>query len=66
MQLEFTEEEQSFRAEVQAFLRERLLPHIRDKVWNGYELTREDYVLWQRRLHERGWGAMGLGRSTHV
>ncbi len=59
MQLEFTGEEQSFRAEVQAFLRERLPRHIRDKVWNGHELSREDYVLWQRRLHERGWGAMG-------
>ncbi|MGO9425974.1 MAG: acyl-CoA dehydrogenase family protein [Steroidobacteraceae bacterium] len=59
MQLEFTEQEQSFRAQVQAFLRERLPQHIRDKVWNGDELTREDYVLWQRRLHERGWGAMG-------
>ncbi len=59
MQLEFTGEEQSFRAEVQAFLRERLPQRIRDKVWNGHELSREDYVLWQRRLHERGWGAMG-------
>jgi alkylation response protein AidB-like acyl-CoA dehydrogenase len=59
MQLEFTEEEQSFRAQVQAFLRERLPQHIRDKVWNGDELTRDDHVLWQRRLHERGWGAMG-------
>ena len=25
---------------------------------NGFELSREDYVQWQRRLHERGWGAM--------
>jgi alkylation response protein AidB-like acyl-CoA dehydrogenase len=59
MHLQFTEEEQSLRAEVRAFLRESLPQDIRDKVLSGYELSRADYVLWQRRLHERGWGAMG-------
>jgi alkylation response protein AidB-like acyl-CoA dehydrogenase len=56
MRLEFTEEEQGFREEVRAFLRDRLPTHIRDKVLAGLELTRDDHVLWQRRLHERGWG----------
>src|SRR5271156_4505877 len=56
MRLEFTEEEQAFREEVRAFLRERLPADIRDKVLNGHELRRADHVLWQRRLHERGWG----------
>ena len=32
---------------------------IRDKVLGGRELARDDYLLWQRRLYERGWGAMG-------
>jgi alkylation response protein AidB-like acyl-CoA dehydrogenase len=59
MQLEFTPAEQSFRDEVRAFLRERLPGEIRDKVLNGYELGREDHVMWQRRLHDRGWGGMG-------
>jgi alkylation response protein AidB-like acyl-CoA dehydrogenase len=59
MRLEFTEEEQAFREEVRAFLREKLPESIRDKVFNGFELTRDDHVLWQRRLHERGWGGMG-------
>jgi len=58
MHLEFTEEEQAFRGEVQSFLRERLPHDIRDKVQSGHELSRDDYALWQRRLHERGWGAM--------
>jgi alkylation response protein AidB-like acyl-CoA dehydrogenase len=58
MQLEFTEEEQAFREEVRAFLREQLPPAISQKVLNGYELSREDHVMWQRRLHERGWGGM--------
>jgi alkylation response protein AidB-like acyl-CoA dehydrogenase len=58
MRLEFTEEEQAFREEVRAFLREKLPAEIRDKVLNGYELSREDHVLWQRTLHERGWGGV--------
>ena len=59
MRLEFTEEEQAFREEVRRFLREQLSCDISDKVLNGYELGREDHVIWQRRLHERGWGGMG-------
>jgi alkylation response protein AidB-like acyl-CoA dehydrogenase len=59
MRLEFTDEEQSFREEVRRFLREQLSPDISEKVLNGYELSREDHVQWQRRLHDRGWGGMG-------
>jgi alkylation response protein AidB-like acyl-CoA dehydrogenase len=59
MRLDFTEEDQTFREEVRSFLRERLPREIRDKVLNGVELGRADYVLWQRRLHDRGWGATG-------
>src|SRR5258707_12007786 len=59
MRLEFTDEEQSFREEVRSFLREQLSPDISDKVLNGYELGRDDHLLWQRRLHQRGWGGMG-------
>jgi len=58
MHLEFTEEERAFREEVQRFLRERLPADIRDKVLSGCELTRDEYQMWQRRLYERGWGAM--------
>jgi alkylation response protein AidB-like acyl-CoA dehydrogenase len=58
MRLEFTEQEQAFRGEVRAFLRDKLPAEIREKVLNGYELTREDHVLWQRTLHERGWGGV--------
>src|SRR4030088_270585 len=59
MRLEFTGEEQAFRDEVRTFLREQLSPDISDKVLNGYELGREDQLLWQRRLEERGWGGVG-------
>jgi alkylation response protein AidB-like acyl-CoA dehydrogenase len=58
MRLEFTDEEQSFREEVRTFLREQLPEDISNKVLNGYELSRDDLVLWQRKLHDRGWGGM--------
>src|ERR1700722_19380357 len=59
MRLEFTDEEQAFREEVRTFLREKLSSDISEKVLNGYELGRDEHLLWQRRLHERGWGGMG-------
>jgi alkylation response protein AidB-like acyl-CoA dehydrogenase len=58
MRLEFTDEEQAFRDEVRSFLSEQLTSDITDKVLSGYELGREEHLLWQRRLHERGWGGM--------
>lgn len=59
MQLEFTPEEQAFREEVRAFVREQLPQSISAKVLNGHDLSREDHISWQRRLYERGWGAQG-------
>lgn len=58
MRLEFTEQEQEFRRVVRGFLQEQLSADISHKVLNDIELGREDYVLWQRKLHERGWGGM--------
>jgi alkylation response protein AidB-like acyl-CoA dehydrogenase len=58
MKLEFSDEEQAFRAEVRAFLRQKLPKHISQKVLNGVPLSRAEHVFWQRTLHERGWGGM--------
>jgi alkylation response protein AidB-like acyl-CoA dehydrogenase len=55
MNLDFTAEENAFRAEVRAFVREKLPPHIREKVMNGQHLTRDDHVHWHRTLHAQGW-----------
>ena len=49
MHIEFTEEEPALREDVRRFLRERLPPDILDKVHGGGELTRENYLMWQRR-----------------
>jgi alkylation response protein AidB-like acyl-CoA dehydrogenase len=55
MELAFTSKEQAFRNEVRSFIRERLPNDLRDKVITGKHLTRDDYLLWHRRLYERGW-----------
>jgi len=59
MDLNFSPEESAFREEVRQFVNEKLPTCIRDKVMNGVHLTRDDHVLWQRTLHQRGWGGPG-------
>jgi alkylation response protein AidB-like acyl-CoA dehydrogenase len=59
MDLSFTPGEQAFREDVRRFVREKLPASIRHKVVNSLRLTRDDHVLWQRTLHERGWGGPG-------
>jgi len=57
MNLQPTPEDIAFRAEVREFVRTRLPADIRDRVVGLRRVEREDYVRWQRILHERGWGA---------
>ena len=57
MNLEFSESEQSFRAEVQAFLREHLPAALSAKVLGLKRLTRDDLLSWHRILHAKGWSA---------
>ncbi len=63
MDLNFTREENAFREEVRAFVREKLPTQLRQKVMNSLHLTRDDHVLWQRTLCERGWGGSGWPRE---
>jgi len=44
---------------VRQFVEQKLPTGIRDKVMNGVHLDRDEHVLWQRTLHERGWGGVG-------
>ena len=57
MDLNFTPEEEAFRAEVQAFLKERLPQRIAHKVKAGQRLTKADQDEWHAILNERGWYA---------
>jgi len=59
MNLDFTDAENAFRAEVRAFVREKLPTATRDKVASGLHLTRDEHLQWQRILFERGWSGPG-------
>lgn len=55
MDLRFTAEEEAFRAEARAWVRENLPRDIWEKVDQGIELTREQYVRWMQILAKKGW-----------
>ena len=57
MDLAFSPEEQAFRAEVDAFVAERLPLHIREAMRLGRGLDKSDHGRWQRILNDRGWAA---------
>jgi alkylation response protein AidB-like acyl-CoA dehydrogenase len=61
--LDFSPEENAFREQVRQFVADSLPPHIRHKVMNGIHLDRDDHVLWQRTLHQHGWGGVGWPRE---
>ena len=64
MDLNFTPEEEAFRAEVQAFLKEKLPARIANKVKAGQRLTKADQDEWHAILNERGWLANHWPRNT--
>ncbi len=57
MDLNFTQDEEAFRAEVRAFLADKLPSRLSDKVRNGVRLSKDDYEQWHAILNARGWFA---------
>ncbi len=57
MDLNFTAEEQRFRATVQDFISKNLPRELSEKVIRGKRLSREDFLSWHRLLHKNGWVA---------
>ncbi|MEQ8504335.1 MAG: acyl-CoA dehydrogenase family protein [Rhodospirillales bacterium] len=55
MDLNLTPEEKAFQDEVRTFLRANIPPETKRKVDLGLKLVKDDYVVWQRILHEQGW-----------
>ena len=55
MDLNFTPEEQAFRAEIRAWVAAHLPAETAHKVRNGLRLTREDQQGWARILGKQGW-----------
>ncbi len=59
MDLSFTPEEQSFREEIRAWVKDNLPQEISHKVHNALELTRDDMQRWAKILGQKGW--LGYG-----
>ncbi len=59
MDLAFTPEEQQFREEVRAWVRQNLPQDIAHKVHNALHLTRDDMQRWAKILGKKGW--LGYG-----
>jgi len=58
MDLQFTTDDQAFRAEVRGFLRDKLPPRVRDQVIRAPSyLPKADTKAWHRTLFDRGWVA---------
>ncbi|NVH76034.1 pimeloyl-CoA dehydrogenase large subunit [Paraburkholderia sp. JPY432] len=55
MDLNFTAEEEAFRASVLAFLRDKLPQRLAGKVHAGRRLTRDDMAEWHAILNAQGW-----------
>jgi alkylation response protein AidB-like acyl-CoA dehydrogenase len=59
MDLAFTPEEEKFRSDTRAWVRDKLPPEIAHKVHHGLHLSREDIQRWARILGGQGW--LGFG-----
>jgi alkylation response protein AidB-like acyl-CoA dehydrogenase len=57
MDLNFTPQEEEFRASVRSFFATELPKDIRDKMELGRRIAKDDMVRWQKILHKKGWGA---------
>jgi len=58
MDLNFTPEEEAFRAEVRSFLKDNLSTELATKVRNGEELGKADIEGWHATLQSRSWLAV--------
>jgi len=57
MDLKFGPEDNAFREEVRAFLKEKLSDSISKKVAQGVGCSREEIMYWHQTLYEKGWVA---------
>ncbi|MDF1717425.1 MAG: acyl-CoA dehydrogenase family protein [Antarcticimicrobium sp.] len=63
MDLSYSPEEQAFRDEVRAFLRDDLPKELSDKVRSGAELGKADIERWHAILNARGWLAQNWPKA---
>lgn len=58
MDLAYTQEEDAFRDEVRAFLKDKLPKRLSEKMKLGKRLNKDDMVEWHAILNDRGWLAV--------
>ncbi len=58
MHVSFSDQELAFREEVRAFFRDEFPADLREKREKGIELSAEDLVRWQQKLHAKGWAGV--------
>ena len=58
MHVSLTDAEQAFQAEVREFFAEKFPADLRAKTDADIAFDRDDYVRWQKLLHEQGWAAV--------
>lgn len=63
MDLRFTAEEEAFRREVRAFIRDNLNPVTHRKMIEGRIPEKDEIVAWQRTLNARGWATPSWPQS---
>ncbi len=63
MDLTFTADEQRFREEIRAWVRDNLPKVNSDKVHNAFHLTRDDVQGWAKILGKKGWLGHGWPRQ---
>jgi alkylation response protein AidB-like acyl-CoA dehydrogenase len=61
--LNFTPDEEAFRAEVRAFARSAMPDDVRTAVEQGEHIDRDQTIRWQKILHAQGWGAPSWPRE---
>ncbi|BAO81628.1 acyl-CoA dehydrogenase [Serpentinimonas raichei] len=63
MDLAFTPEEQAFRAEIRAWVRDHLPPELAHKVHHALRLSRDDLQGWAKVLGRKGWLGHGWPKA---
>jgi alkylation response protein AidB-like acyl-CoA dehydrogenase len=55
MDLNFSAEDNAFRDEVRAFIRDHYPAYLNEKIHEGEEMAKEDFLAWHKVLHQKGW-----------
>jgi len=58
MNVDFSREELAFQQEARAFFRDQYPDDLKKKTDSGIELSRDDFIRWQKIMYRQGWAAV--------